>query len=131
MPTTKHGKRRAQQRAGITAGNIDKMTKRIFKHGIKHSECNGELKKFMDYFYLKEKNINNTRLYGNSFYLFHNNVLITTIPVPQNIINNIEDYIDANAWEKYCIFKENKRKHRNTKNKIICRGEEDSFDVRI
>lgn len=106
---TKHAKRRVKQRTGVNSGNINHCMKKVFKHGIKHDEATGELKRLMDKQYLTHKNINNMRFYGDSLYLFHTDILITVIKVPLSIVQNLENNTDPEAYEKYMNFKKSRR----------------------
>lgn len=73
---TKHGmnKKRAQQQAD-----------KILKYGVTHKEAEGELKGFMTYLYFRCGS-NNTRLYGDTAYLFVGRVIVSHYRIPDRLV---------------------------------------------
>lgn len=51
------------------------------------------LSKWIDGVYLKNKNANNIRLYGDMLYIFCDNILVTVFQIPTNMRNNIDDFL--------------------------------------
>lgn len=86
---TKHAKERAKERCGFNNNTINRMADKILEQGIRHCECTGQLKRWVDGLYLEEKNANNIRLYGDKAYLFRGTVLITIIQIPNNLISRV------------------------------------------
>lgn len=82
VKVTKHGIKRTKERVGLSKKLADKNAQKALDFGIKHSETKGSLNKFMNALYLKYKNSNNTRVYNRKVYLFHNEILITVINLP-------------------------------------------------
>lgn len=87
---TKHAKKRAKERCGINDKSINRMADKILEQGIKHCECTGHLKRWVDGLYLEEEHANNIRLYGDKAYLFHGSTLITIIQIPNNLISRVK-----------------------------------------
>ena len=53
---------------------------KAFDLGVKHSETNGRLNKYLTAIYFTNKTINNLRIYHRHVYLFAGDVLVT-VPV--------------------------------------------------
>lgn len=90
MVVTNHAKQRAKERCGINKKSTERIANKALENGIKHYECNGCLKKWVDKQYLSYGKANNIRLYGNNAYLFHNEILITILQIPNNLIKNVK-----------------------------------------
>ena len=86
MIVTKHAKRRMKQRCGIGKKSAERMAKIVFDKGLKHCDLNGNLKRWVDSLYFRNQTANQIRLYGDAAYIFHNNTLITVIPIPDNLL---------------------------------------------
>ena len=107
MPiVTNHGKRRMSERNGVQKGCAKKIAKRAYQHGISHNEAANDLKRFMDKMFLSRRNVNKIMFYGKSLYLFHYDVLVTTIIVPDNIANNIKCNVTEDGYKRYNNYKE-------------------------
>ena len=87
---TKHSISRLQQRCGVSKKNASKVAKRAFRTGITHAETHGELHRFLDSIYLSQKKGTNMRIYGNAVYVFKEDVLITVIRIPDNLLTEIK-----------------------------------------
>ena len=87
---TKHAEKRAKERCGINDKAIERMAEKVLKDGIKHKDCTGQIKKWVDKLYLEEKVANNIRLYGDKAYLFKRTTLITIIQIPNNLVNRVK-----------------------------------------
>ena len=112
LVTTKHGRSRMRQRTGISGGNSEKMAKRILRAGIKHSETSGELHSYMSQVYLKHQNSNNSRIYGDCIYLFGGNKMITVFKLPVHLYENLEQYVNADTYNRYIQFRKQREKHK-------------------
>ena len=86
---TKHSMSRMNQRCGISKNNAHKIAKRAFRQGITHAETKGNLHRFLDSIYLSQKKGTNMRIWGNAVYVFRNDVLITVINIPDNLMNDV------------------------------------------
>lgn len=62
------------------------MAEKALTEGIKHSETNDQLNKWITSVYFRNKSINNIRLYGDKAYLFANDVLITVLLIPKELL---------------------------------------------
>lgn len=80
---TNHAYLRSKERIGLPKSAIERDANRALECGLKHSDTTGSLKKYMDSLYFTEKKSNNTRIWNGNVYLFHNNTLITVLPLPQ------------------------------------------------
>lgn len=88
---TNHAKDRTRQRVRLNKKATERNSERAFLDGLKHSELNGGLKKFVDSLYFKYRTANNIRIYCGNVYLFCGNVLVTVIELPQKFRKRAED----------------------------------------
>ena len=88
---TKHAEKRIRQRCGVSKKAAQRMTEKVYKYGMTHSETTGKLKKYVDSLYFYNRIANQIRLYGDKVYLFHNKDLITVIQVPNNLVKHIKN----------------------------------------
>lgn len=86
---TKHAKKRVKERCGINDKAMERMAEKILADGIKHHECSGKLKRWVDGLYLYSEKANNIRLYGDKAYLFHATTLITVIQIPNRLLSHV------------------------------------------
>lgn len=82
---TDHAYSRAKERLSMSRSSFLKLSERAFLSGIKHSDTAGNLKKWIDKTWFSHKNANNVRIYGEVFFLFSGNLLITVYQVPNNL----------------------------------------------
>lgn len=90
---SKHGRNRMRVRCGIHEGDIKKVSRKAYRKGITHSETIGDLHRYLDEIYLKHRNANNLRIYGDVIYLFRNDKLITALKMPDNLIKRRSELI--------------------------------------
>lgn len=88
---TKHSITRLEQRCGVSKKNAPIVAKRAFKQGITHAETHGNLHRFLDTLYLSQKKGTNMRIYGNAVYVFKEDVLITVINIPNNLMKDVKE----------------------------------------
>ena len=88
---TKHSISRLEQRCGVSRKNASTVARRAFRTGITHTETHGNLHRFLDSIYLSQKKGTNMKIYGNAVFVFKNNVLITVISVPDNLMNDVKE----------------------------------------
>ena len=106
MPVvTRHGKTRLKQRAGINKNNASRCAKKVYKHGLRHRDVTGSLHEFMTAIYMQHENANNSRIYGDSIYLFHNAILITVMKIPDSIYQKLESETKPEAYQRYMDYK--------------------------
>ena len=89
MQVTKHAKERMKERCGIKEKSADRMAKIAYEKGLKHRDLTGNLKKWVDSLYFKNRAANQIRLYGDKAYIFQNEKLITVIQIPHNLVKEV------------------------------------------
>ncbi len=105
---SKHSISRMKERSGISSNSSEKMAKRAFNNGIRPKQTSGLLKQWI----MNRRLDKSTTLciYAGMAYIFKDNTLVTTILIPEEINNNIEQYVDEDAWIKYEKYRKNLRK---------------------
>ena len=93
MDVTNHAKERIKERCGFNSKASERMAKKAFEEGIKHSQTKGNLNKWVTSLYFKNKKANNIRLYGDKAYIFYDDVLITVIQIPTNLVKDFKKMI--------------------------------------
>lgn len=88
---TRHSIARLEQRCGVSKKNAPKVAKRAFRTGITHAETHGNLHRFLDSLYLSQKKGTNMRIYGNAVFVFKEDVLITVINIPENLMKEVKE----------------------------------------
>lgn len=88
---TKHSIARLEQRCGVSKKNAPKVVRRAFRTGITHAETHGNLHRFLDSLYLSQKKGTNMRIYGNAVFVFREDVLITVINIPENLMKEVKE----------------------------------------
>lgn len=91
---SKHARNRTKQRAGLGKRAAVRNAQKAFDLGVKHSETNGRLNKYLTAIYFTNKTINNLRIYHRHVYLFAGDVLVTVLNLPNNL------WPQADACEK-------------------------------
>lgn len=88
---TKHASMRMSQRCGIQKKTQAKVVRRVWRHGLTHSESSvdSSLKRWIDGLYLSQRKPNKILLYGNGAYLFKDDVLITVILIPESLQKSV------------------------------------------
>lgn len=89
MIVTKHAKQRMKERSGLKSKSIDRMAAVAYEKGLRHSDLTGNLKKWVDSLYFKNRAANQIRLYGDKAYIFQNEKLITVIQIPHNLVKEV------------------------------------------
>ena len=87
---TDHAAKRSKERLGLPKGVTSKNAERALHRGIKHGDTSGSLRRYLDGLYLKRETANNIRIYCNNVYIFHNEMLITVFPLPQEFRKTVE-----------------------------------------
>jgi hypothetical protein len=80
---TEHAYTRAKERLSLSRKAIDRLAKKAFIDGRKHSDTTGQLNKYLTKIYLQDRIANNIRLYGEYIYLFRSLTLITVYQLPE------------------------------------------------
>lgn len=82
---TGHAYDRAKERINLNRKAIDKIADKAYNEGIKHGDCKGRLRKFIDKLYLEYRSANNIRIFGEFIFLFSGNTLITLYRLPNDL----------------------------------------------
>ena len=103
MQVTHHAKDRIKERCGLPKKAIERNAVHALQNGVRHEECTGKLKKYVDWVFLSHQRGANIRLYSNHVYIFTSSEkLITVLPIPhiyKNTINKIIRNRNENASE--------------------------------
>lgn len=86
MEITSHAYQKARERFKWKNKTLDRMAEKAFEEGMEHSETKSNLKKYISHKWKMYKSCNNTRIYGENIFFFHNDRLITLYRLPQELI---------------------------------------------
>lgn len=107
---SKHGRRRMQERGGITKGISEKMASRVYHHGIRKEDTTGELRTWIDGRNLRAGKT--ARIYGRMLFILHGQTVITTIRIPDSFVDDLGKYVEKEAYRRYtCYRKSLRQKH--------------------
>jgi len=87
---TNHAYERAKERFGWNHKTLDKMMGKAFNEGICHNNTKGALSKYISRIWNDHKHCNNIRVYGEDFYFFCDNRLITLYRVETKYIKYLK-----------------------------------------
>lgn len=90
MIITKHAKQRMKQRCGLKEKSSDRIAKKAYENGLRHGDCTGNLKKWVDSLYFRNQSANQIRLYSDKAYIFMNQKLITVLQIPHNLVKEAD-----------------------------------------
>lgn len=93
MNVSKHAKKRMKERCGLNKKSVDRIAEKAFKEGITHGQTKGRLNKWMTKLYFANKTANNIRLYGDKAYIFCNEILVTVIQIPNDLIKDFKKMV--------------------------------------
>ncbi|MDP1810580.1 MAG: hypothetical protein Q8K66_04165 [Sediminibacterium sp.] len=82
---TEHAFNRAKERLGLNQQAFKKIAVKAYISGKAHDKAKGQLRDYISELYLRYKNANNIRIYGEVVYLFCNSVLITLYHLPNDL----------------------------------------------
>ena len=102
MGTTNHAKKRMKQRAGLSGSITNTNSRNAYHYGITLSETTGKL-----YDYLQNqsfKHSSSMRLYRGKIYAFRNDILITLMDIPDNLMAEYRSYVDPAAYWRYAYI---------------------------
>jgi len=95
MDVRKHARKRIKERCGLPGKAIERNAEKALREGVRHSECTGRLKKYIDYLFLSHGRGGNIRLYGNHVYIFTvSEELITVLPLPNAHKNAVKKTLE-------------------------------------
>lgn len=90
VDVTYHAFDRIKERVGLSKQAAIRLANKAFCNGITHKELTGGVLKFADHMYLSHKKANNIRIYGEFMWLFHDNVLITVVDLPNEYKKSVK-----------------------------------------
>lgn len=90
MKITKHAKDRMKQRCGLNEKSSERIARVAYENGLHHSDLTGNLKKWVDGLYFKDRSANQIRLFGDKAYIFHDTKLITVLQIPHNLVKEAD-----------------------------------------
>ena len=82
---TDHALNRARERLRWNADTIARMAEKALNDGVAHADTRGRLNRYLSMLYLSHRTGNNTRIYGEHIYVFHDNLLITVLNLPHRL----------------------------------------------
>ena len=82
---TAHACERAKERKIGTGESIYKNAQKAYERGKSPDDFGKEVRKYLNNV-LKGSKGNNVKVYGNFVYIFFNNILITTFPLSQKLL---------------------------------------------
>lgn len=82
---TRHAEQRIRKRLGVKRKAVEKIAIDAYTNGKSHSECKGNLKRYLDGQFLKEYKATNMRVQNQMLYIFNDNTLITVLLLPDNL----------------------------------------------
>lgn len=80
---TCHALDRLAERAGLDRRAAQRMAQRAFERGLRHSEVEGSLRRYLDRLWFDHRKANNIRIYGEFVYLFGGTTLLTVFGFPK------------------------------------------------
>ncbi len=93
MDVSKHAEDRLKERCGFNRKTYERMAQKAYDDGITHAQTKGRLNKWITSLYFRNKNANNIRLYGDKAYIFCDEVLVTVIQIPFDLMKNLKAMI--------------------------------------
>ncbi len=90
MEVSKHAEDRLKERCGFNRKTCERMAQKVYDDGIIHAQTKGRLNKWITSLYFRNKNANNIRLYGDKAYIFCDEVLVTVIQIPVDLMKNLK-----------------------------------------
>ncbi len=93
MDVSKHAEDRLKERCGFNRKTYERMAQKAYDIGITHAQTKGRLNKWITSLYFRNKNANNIRLYGDKAYIFCDEVLVTVIQIPVDLMKNLKSMI--------------------------------------
>lgn len=87
MTLTEHGVKRTKERVGIKGEKTAEYIQRAFWKGKTPEDFDKRTKKFLENTLCKSRG-NNIRVYGNDIFIFADDTLITTFPMPSDVVKN-------------------------------------------
>lgn len=93
MVVSKHAEQRIKERCGFTKKASNRMAKRVYEKGISHNQTKGQLNKWITRLYFANRRANNIKLYGDKAYIYCDEILVTVLQIPANLMKNLKSMI--------------------------------------
>lgn len=91
---TQHARERAEQRTGLTGAALEKLAEKAFADGLKHEDCRGKLRRYMDRAFLVHGKGNENRIWGRYVFIFEGPSLITVMHLPKEFVRAVENRLE-------------------------------------
>lgn len=72
---------------------MQRIARKAFDEGIRHSQTKGRLNKWVTGLYFNNRNANNIRLYGDKAYIFCGEILVTVIQIPADLMRDFKKMV--------------------------------------
>lgn len=93
---THHGRDRLRRRMGLSGGAPRRMADRVYREGVPIEHLGGQLRSYADGQINRHKVGTESRIYGETLWVFEAGALITAYPVPHRLRAAARD-----AWAKH------------------------------
>ena len=90
IQVSRHAEKRMRERCGLNRKAVERMAQKAFDKGIKRSQTKGNLNKWVTGLWSRNKSADNIRLYGDKVYIFCDNVLVTVMQIPRDLVKDME-----------------------------------------
>ena len=86
---TKHGQERLKERLGVNKKSCSRVADLALERGLGRGETQGRLNAHLNSLYRTHKKGNNMKVYNRKVFLFHDNLLITVLPLDKKYNDDI------------------------------------------
>jgi hypothetical protein len=90
---SQHAYERSKERLSLRKSSTDRLARKAFDQGLKHTQTTGPLRKYVDGLWMQHKQASNIRIYGDNIFLFAGNILVTLYQLPlelRRIAHNLQ-----------------------------------------
>lgn len=91
LRVTRHARMRSKERFGIKGKAAERLAERALLVGLSRSDVTGKLARYFDELYARHKKGNNIRVYAGKIFVFHDDVLLTVMPLPESLIKVVAE----------------------------------------
>lgn len=101
---TRHGAKRTKDRLGLSKTVAAKNADKAFELGLRHGECKGDLKRYIDKLYFRHGSGCDYRIYNHHVYCFkgHDHKLVTLMDIPQKLCALADKLQEKKSEEEKC-----------------------------
>lgn len=93
MDISRHAAKRLKERCGLNKKSMQRMAQKALDEGIRHGQTKGRLNEWVTGLYFKNRAANNIRLYGDKAYIFSNEILVTVIQIPAELMRDFKKMV--------------------------------------